>query len=134
MTYDKENLNQIVELIRYYVAHESERERIACNGREVVLRGHTMTHRAKTIVEHIQITDVQAQIMMRQSRQEETLNALSQVYEHAAGVYEVASQRYAASPAKQSYCLRAKDMYREGHAKIVQSQDRKFEHFGSTLS
>ncbi len=134
VTYDKGNLDQVVELIQYYLDHESERERIAFTGREAVLQLHTMTHRAKTIVEHIQIADVQSLIMMRKSCYAVTLNALSFVYEHVANVYEVASQRYSASLSKYEYCLRVRDMYLACNAKIIQSSDRRMGCVGPVFS
>ena len=42
--------DEILELARYYLSHESEREKIAQNGRREVLERHTFRHRANEIL------------------------------------------------------------------------------------
>ncbi|MDA0747012.1 MAG: glycosyltransferase, partial [bacterium] len=48
--YDEENLEEVA---RYYLEHESEREAIAARGRNAVLAGHTYAHRVDQMVEAV---------------------------------------------------------------------------------
>jgi len=113
VTYDKSELDRLVDLVKYYVSHTTERERIAHCGRDLVLRFHTTRHRAKTILETIAESDVQSHVLMRQARQDEILDSLTVVYDHAAAVYSLASQRYQDSSVQWRHCVRAKEVFME---------------------
>ena len=116
--YEKGNIEQIVELARHYAAQEQERERIGHNGRETVLRGHTSVHRAQSILDVIQAADVQAVIKKRKSGLDEIRQDLLFVYTHAAGVYELASQRHAPTTPAGRFCVRAKEAFVRINAQI----------------
>jgi spore maturation protein CgeB len=45
--------DEIVDVARYYLSHESERERIAETGRREVLEKHTYDHRADEMVRRL---------------------------------------------------------------------------------
>lgn len=50
------NTKECVELIKYYLAHEDERQEIALSGQQRTLREHTYYHRMQEFVELIQLT------------------------------------------------------------------------------
>ncbi len=45
--------DEAVAQIRYYLAHEEERERIVRNARSLALRRHLWRHRAATLARHV---------------------------------------------------------------------------------
>lgn len=47
--YEKNNIHQIVQTIRYYLKHDEERERIAAQGMNEVLTNHTSKRRVETM-------------------------------------------------------------------------------------
>ena len=111
VVYEKGHIDQIVELAHYYAAHEQERETIAQTGRETVLHAHTSVHRAKSILDVFQVADLHGVIKKRKSMLHEIRTGLFSVYTHAAGVYELACQRYAPATPVGQYCLRAKEAF-----------------------
>ncbi|GJL53161.1 MAG: hypothetical protein NPIRA02_02930 [Nitrospirales bacterium] len=111
--YDRSNINQIVELAQYYAHHKQEREAIAYAGREVVLKSHSTVHRAQTITEIIQTSNSHKFVSSRQAKLSEVYELLTYVYEHAAGIYEVASQRHQQSALQFRECVRMHTMYQD---------------------
>lgn len=47
------SLDELVELTRFYLAHDSERERLAQRSYELVLKNHTSVVRARTVLEEV---------------------------------------------------------------------------------
>ena len=47
------NIEHLRELVRFYLQHPHERERIAHNAREKVLNNHTYAHRIKKMLDII---------------------------------------------------------------------------------
>ena len=119
--YERDNIDQIVELAQYYAYHEQERKAIACEGRQLVLSLHTTNHRAQTILDVLQATDVQGLIKRRLSALHVINALLDCVYEHAVGVYELASRRHQQSPAKFRECVRTSEAYRNARRNIFDS-------------
>lgn len=124
--YDRHDLDQIVELAEFYLAHDEERERIAQAGRALVLERHTALHRALTIDHVVSSTDVESQIRLRKARLPEVLFLLTQVYDYAAGVYELASRRHADSPAASGFLTHAKEMFSAMSAQIRRAHQLEF--------
>ena len=51
------NINQLYQLIQYYINNEDERKEIAKNGREYVLKYHTFDNRLEKIIEEIKLKE-----------------------------------------------------------------------------
>ena len=47
------DLQDLIEIGKYYLQHEDERQRISRQGYETVKSGHTFVHRLKQIMEHV---------------------------------------------------------------------------------
>ena len=121
--YEKGNIDQIVELARYYAVHEEERETIAQKGRNAVLHAHTGVHRANTILDAFHAADVPGVVKKRKSMSHDIQQSLLSVYSHAAGVYELASQRHAPTTPAGLFCLRAKETFGRLSAQIHQNTE-----------
>ncbi len=130
--FQRGNIDQIVELAHYYASHKQEREAIAYEGRQLVLAAHTTLHRAETIVQTIHAADVQALILSRQSKLQEMYPLLGRVYEHAVGVYELASRNYQYSPHKYRECVRTAEIYQQARSKVVQETNVEIAHLDVT--
>ena len=126
--YERENVDQIVELANFYASHDSEREAIAREGRARVLASHTTTHRAQTIVHTIRHADSQALVRQRQARLPDIYRQLDRVYDHAGKVYELVGSQYANSFLKSRDYFRTAAAYRNARVHVVQklSEERSF--------
>ena len=51
-----DNPGELIEKIKYYIGHSEERERIALQGREEVLKNHTYEHRIKKLLSVVEKT------------------------------------------------------------------------------
>lgn len=51
--YDKTNLDEMFKLVEYYLSHDEERERIATQGKEYVLKYHTYKARINEVLEYL---------------------------------------------------------------------------------
>ncbi|MEC4890026.1 MAG: glycosyltransferase [Nitrospira sp.] len=91
--YEKGNVEQIVEIARYYENHPSEREAIAACGRQAVLARHTSHHRAEALLSLIARSDVSAMVSKRLARQAAIQGSMAQVYDVAMRSYLKAANR-----------------------------------------
>ncbi|GJL62324.1 MAG: hypothetical protein NPIRA04_09780 [Nitrospirales bacterium] len=123
--YDRRNVEQIVEYAQYYASHKQEREDIACAGRQRVLNSHTTLHRAQTITEVVQASDVHKLVSARHSTLLDVYGVLARVYEHAVGVYEVASHRYQGSDSRYRECVRMKETFQHIRENVLHRLDEQ---------
>jgi len=123
--YDRRNVEQIVEFAQYYACHPQERDAIADAGRQQVLNSHTTMHRAQTITEIVQASDVHRLVSRRQATLLEVYGLLSQVYKHAVGVYELASHRYQVFDSPFHECVRMKETYHHVRENVLQRLDEQ---------
>jgi hypothetical protein len=72
----------LVKKIDYYLAHEDERISIAQAGHDRVHACHTVTHRAKCIVEVASGADIQKRAPLRQATLRERTQARIEIYTH----------------------------------------------------
>jgi len=91
--YETGNVDQIVDLTRYYGAHEGERETIAACGRALVAASHTRRHRAEGLLALLAQHDIDRCIALRKTRLLHIQSELALVYESAARAYGAASDR-----------------------------------------
>ncbi len=117
--YERDNIDQIVELALHYIRHEQEREEIAHEGRERVLTCHTTMHRVRTIVDIVRAANAHVLVKSRQSKLIEINRQLDRVYEHAASVYEVTSRRYKDLPSQFHECVRTSAAFQEARSKVL---------------
>ncbi len=118
--YEKGNVEQILQLVRYYTLHEKERENIASQGCNEVFAHHTAVHRAQTILDTLESIDWDEVLHLRKSRQGEILSLLAPVYEYAASCYENSNQRsFNAQTVNQKWMVIA-ERYREVSRQIYQ--------------
>jgi hypothetical protein len=108
--YDKGNVEQVVELTRYYAEHEAEREAIAAHGREAVLKAHTSRFRAETLLARLRSLDVTEMIRRRKAARPEIRFLLGAIYEYTAQEYRMAARR-ATAPAQAAARLATADRY-----------------------
>ena len=121
LMYDRDNIDQIVELAHYYISHEREREAIAFQGRELVLASHTTLSRAQSIINAVQAADVQSLVGKRQVKIPNIYRQLDPVYQHAADVYALASHRFQHVPSQLRECLRTREAYRKVRSCVLQT-------------
>ena len=86
--YEKGNVEEILDLVNYYEAHEDEREAIAHSGRSEVLRAHRGIHRARTILQTVRSGPVQEMVSRRKRSLNEIRMFLKHVYAYAAAKHE----------------------------------------------
>jgi hypothetical protein len=110
--YDKGNVEQVVELTRYYAEHEAEREAIAAHGREAVLKAHTSRFRAETLLARLRSLDLSEMIRRRKAARPEIRFLLGAIYEYTAQEYRAAARR-ATAPAQAAARLAVADRYDE---------------------
>lgn len=91
--YDKGSVEQVVELTRYYVEHQQERETIAACGREAVLRAHTSRFRAETLLALLRSLNLSEMIRRRKAALPAIRVLLAAVYEYTAQGYRKAALR-----------------------------------------
>ncbi len=94
--YEKGNVNQVVDLARYYSQHDKEREAIALAGQKEVREKHTYLHRAQTILSDFLAENSQEKIQQRKAKLEEIRYLLTRVYEYVSALYD--SQTFCVSP------------------------------------
>ncbi len=78
--YEKNNIAQLVELVRYYLARDDEREKVALKGMQEVLRSHTDEKRAETIVNCIHEQGPARLIERRKQKRPEIKRYAAQMY------------------------------------------------------
>ena len=88
--YERGNVEQIVDLVRYYLDHAREREAIASCGHDEVTGKHSSRHRAETIVGLLRQLDVQGMVMERKRNLMALQACLATVYDQAAEAYREA--------------------------------------------
>jgi hypothetical protein len=98
--YDKGDVDQILELTRYYVAHEAERRAIAAAGQEAVLLAHTSRRRAETLLALLASLDLSGMIRRRKAALPEIRFLLAAIYEHTAEEYRLAAAQRSAGPSQ----------------------------------
>ncbi len=86
--YEKGNVDQVVDLARYYSQHSQERETIARRGQKEVLEKHTYVHRAQRIMAEILAKDTKQKIEQRLARLGEIRSVLTQVNAYVSALYE----------------------------------------------
>ena len=91
--YEKNNVEQIIQIVNYYDSHEEECAAIADVGYSEVQAKHTGVHRAQTVLDRLALMDCQSVLRQRKSQQGEILYLLAPVYEYAASCYERAQKR-----------------------------------------
>ncbi len=77
-----ENDEELVDKVRYYLAHEEERETIAAAGRTRTLAQHTYRHRAQSIVSHMRSPTLQQAAPMRSASPADRRTASRTIYTH----------------------------------------------------
>ena len=125
LTYDRDNIDQIVELTQYYISHEREREDIAFEGRQLVLASHTTRNRVQTLIKTVHAADVQRLVEKRQAKLSNISSQLDRVYQHAADVYELASHQFKNVPSQLRECLRTTETYRKVRLSVLQSAGKE---------
>jgi hypothetical protein len=118
--YEKGNVDQIVEIARYYADHPSEREAIATCGQQTVLAHHTSHHRADALLSLIARSDVSAMVSKRLARQAAIQGSLAQVYDIAMQSYLEAANR-GESDEKTWFCKTMARQYAEQGLAICQT-------------
>lgn len=91
VTYEKGNVDEILDLVAYYQAHRTEREMIAREGHDRVMAAHTSLHRAHTILEMVRTYPVEDAVQKRLSRQTAIQWSLASAYELSASCYRHAA-------------------------------------------
>ena len=91
--YEKDDISQIVELARYYLEHDDERETLAWQGYREVSMHHQAIHRAQTICETFAGMDQQSVIATRRAQQGEILYLLAAVYSYVGTCYANSASR-----------------------------------------
>ncbi|RMH36206.1 MAG: hypothetical protein D6690_07050 [Nitrospirae bacterium] len=109
--YEKGEVDRLVELVDYYLHHESERIRIAQQGREAVLAAHTALHRAQSIVTALRSADLDAMVRARTESADRIAVALDAVYGFMAQMYAWAARRYEEGSVQQAFCARARAVF-----------------------
>ena len=84
LLYEKDQVQEIIDLVRYYGAHDAEREAMAAEGRRVVLNAHTVTHRAQTILANLSLGNADRRVLLRKSHLAKICLLLKAVYQFAA--------------------------------------------------
>ncbi len=86
--YEKDNVEEILNLVDYYDAHEDEREAIAESGRSEILRAHMGIHRARTILQTVRSGPTQEMILRRKTCLHEVRIFLKSLYAYIGVKYE----------------------------------------------
>ncbi len=94
--YEKGNVDQVIELAKYYSQHDQERETIALAGQQEVQEKHTYIHRAQSILSDLLAESSQGKILQRRAKLEEIRYLLTRVYEYVSALYD--SQAFCVSP------------------------------------
>ena len=82
--YEKGNVEEIINLVDYYEAHEEEREAIAHAGRSEILRAHLGRHRVRSILETVRSGSAQDMVVRRKAGLQEIRMLLKPVYAYTA--------------------------------------------------
>lgn len=90
--YEKGNVDQLIDLVNYYEAHEIERESIASAGRAEILKAHMGIHRARAILQTFRSVDVQEMVIRRKACLKEIQFLLKSVYTYIASKYDEIAQ------------------------------------------
>jgi len=86
--YEKGNVDQVIEMAKYYSQYDQERETIALAGQKEVLDQHTYTHRAQTILNDLLAGDMNRKVQQRKAKIEEILYLITRVYEYVSALYD----------------------------------------------
>ncbi|MEO5372562.1 MAG: glycosyltransferase, partial [Magnetococcus sp. DMHC-1] len=87
VTYRKGDVDQVVELYHYYLAHEEERRTIAQRGWQAVHDGHTSLHRAQQILTSLASDSLQEGIRRRSMAIMEIERCQADVFAEAGTLY-----------------------------------------------
>ena len=86
--YEKGNVDQVIEIAKYYSQHEQARKTIAHAGQEEVLEKHTYVHRAQAILSSLLDGHMNKKVQQRQTRLGEILSVMAPVYAYVAALYD----------------------------------------------
>ncbi len=95
------DVEQIVDLVRFYERHDGTRRRLADRGYAAVQEAHTSLHRARRILEVVTGPDVPAMVRARRTKLLAVQSQLAQVYRFSANKYRAASDAQPADSAVQ---------------------------------
>lgn len=85
--YEKGNVDNILDIVEYYHAHEAEREAVARHGYETVIAAHTNLHRAQALLDAVGRQPLHEFVLKRCASRLPIRWCLASVYESAARTY-----------------------------------------------